>query len=182
MHHSWGSMMHFYEQSGYTKVTECIYALSIFWLNHQADRKHMRHWIGRPLLFRVQISEHLLFDASKTLTAEDSMAMSTLWQQGCVLKVMGILWLFHFFVFLMSSVTAGRLEVGNTTSTDNQGSRGCLCMRCPEGLRHRLRCLQLLAIHSGALTPHMRAMVLCVYQECVHATAGNRINVRPTSI
>ncbi len=50
MHHSWGSVKHFYEQSGYTKVTECIYAVSIFWLNHQADRKHMRHWIGRPLL------------------------------------------------------------------------------------------------------------------------------------
>ena len=68
--------------------------------------------------FRLQISEHLLFDVSKTLTAVDSIAMSTLWQQGYVLEVMDILWLFHFFVFLISSVTAGRLEVGNTTSTD----------------------------------------------------------------
>ena len=110
------------------------------------------------------------------------MAMSTLWQQDCVLKVMGILWLFHFFMFLKSSVTAGRLEVGHTTSTDNQGYRGDLCMRCPEGFRHRLRCLQLLAMHLSVLAPHMQAMVLWVSRGCVHDTAGNRINVRPTSM
>ena len=54
--------------------------------------------------------------------------MSTLWQQGCVLEVMGILWLSHFFVFLVSSVTAGRLEFGNTTSTDIRDTGvACAC-------------------------------------------------------
>ena len=70
------------------------------------------------MTFALQICEHLQFNATWALMAVHTIAMTTLWRQENVLETMGIVYLFHFYAFLMLCLTAGWLEVGSTALTD----------------------------------------------------------------